>query len=643
VAVAIAVGGFFLLRRMVGQIARLAQDLRGAPGESGLPSPGAVRPTSVPGFGEVSEIGQVADGLRHMLGDLRGATQRLEDLVFKLGTLNEMVEIAARIPRIQDLLGIVLDSTMRAVHATIGSIMILDKDGQTLRLAASRGIPDEVIDQVGVKVGEGIAGKVVQLGQAVLVDDIATDPRFQRPSGPQYANGSFICMPIRVADRVIGVVNMAKKTTGPDALRPAPFSPVDLQFLNALMTYVGYAVDNARLLEEAQTSASRLQGVVDDLKTTQAAYVRAETLRAIGQLSSGVAHHLNNLFAVILGRVELLLRRVEDGEIRRALEIVLRTAQDGAEVVRRVQRFSRVQPVAAPAAVDLNDLATEVVELTRPRWYDEAQLQGRGVEVVVEAGRVPAVAGEPAALREVLMNLVLNALDALPQGGRVTIRTWAASDRVHVAVADTGTGMSDVVRQQALEPFFTTKGPKSTGLGLSVAYGTIERHGGTLVIDSEEGHGTRVTVTLPAAGRGAAVAVAPPTVLATAPLRVLVIDDEPDVRATLVDMLEAQGHTVVQAPGGREGLGLMETGPPVDLVLTDLGMPGMTGWDVARQIRERWPVVPVGLMTGWGEQQLTPVERSRVSFVITKPFDLDALSLALAEIRPRLQSGHEAA
>jgi signal transduction histidine kinase/CheY-like chemotaxis protein len=521
--------------------------------------------------------------------------------------------------------------------------MILDKDGQTLRLAASRGIPDEVIDQVGVKVGEGIAGRVVQLGQPVLVDDIATDPRFERPSGPQYANGSFICMPIRVADRVIGVVNMAKKAAGPDALRPAPFSPVDLQFLNALMTYVGYAVDNARLLEEAQTSASRLQGVVDDLKTTQAAYVRAETLRAIGQLSSGVAHHLNNLFAVILGRVELLLRRVQDGEIRRALEIVLRTAQDGAEVVRRVQRFSRVQPVTAPAAVDLNHLATEVVELTRPRWYDEAQLQGRHVEVAVEAGHVPAVAGEPAALREVLMNLVLNALDALPQGGRVTIRTWAAGDRVHVAVADTGTGMSDIVRQQALEPFFTTKGPKSTGLGLSVAYGTIERHGGTLVIDSEEGHGSRVTVTLPAAGRGAAVTAAPPTVLATAPLRVLVIDDEPDVRATLVDMLEAQGHTVVQAPGGREGLGLMETGPPVDLVLTDLGMPGMTGWDVARQIRERWPVVPVGLMTGWGEQQLTPVERSRVSFVITKPFDLEALSLALAEIRPRARSGHEAA
>jgi CheY-like chemotaxis protein len=204
-------------------------------------------------------------------------------------------------------------------------------------------------------------------------------------------------------------------------------------------------------------------------------------------------------------------------------------------------------------------------------------------------------------------------------------------------------GMSDTVRQQALEPFFTTKGPKSTGLGLSVAYGTVERHGGTLVIDSVEGQGTRVTVALPAAVRGAPVAAAPPAMPATMPLRILVVDDEPEVRATLVDMLEAQGHTVVQAPGGREGLGLMETGPPMDLVLTDLGMPGMTGWDVARQIRERWPTVPVGLMTGWGEQQLTAAERSRVTFVITKPFDLGALSLALAEIRPQGRSGHQAA
>ena len=152
------------------------------------------------------------------------------------------------------------------------------------------------------------------MGEPVLVDDIASDPRFNKANDPQYGNGSFICMPIRVGDRVIGVINMAKRRDGvvSDALRPPPFSSTDLQFLNALMTYIGYAVDNSRLLEEAQSSASQLQNVVDDLKSTQGQLVRGETLRAMGQLSSGMAHHLNNLFAVILGRVELMMGKVQE-------------------------------------------------------------------------------------------------------------------------------------------------------------------------------------------------------------------------------------------------------------------------------------------------------------------------------------------
>src|SRR6266404_5108807 len=347
---------------------------------------------------------------------------------------------------------------MRAVRATVGSIMILDRERTVLKLAASRGIPDEVIPAIEVKVGEGVAGKVVEMGEPVLVDDIAADPRFNRTNNPQYGNGSFICMPIRVGDRVIGVINMAKKRDGgvSDALRLPPFGSTDLQFLNALMTYIGYAVDNSRLLEEAQSSASQLQGVVDDLKSTQAQLVRGETLRAMGQLSSGMAHHLNNLFAVILGRVELLMGKVQEASVRRSLEIIQRTAQDGAEVVRRVQRFSRVQPVSDAVAVDLNQLVQEVVELTRPRWQDEAQLRGSRIEIAVEAGVIGAAAGEPAPLRE-------------------------------------------EVRRRALEPFFTTKGPKATGLGLSVAYGTVQRYGGTLTVESTDGQGTTVEVSLPTA------------------------------------------------------------------------------------------------------------------------------------------------
>lgn len=638
-AVAVSVFGFFLFRRLMNQIARLAQGLQ-APGADRVAIPsGAMRAAAVPGLGHVTEIGQVADAFYHMLEDLRGSTQRLEDLVFKLGTLNEMVELAARIPRIQDLLALVLQTTMRAVRATIGSIMILDRERQTLRLAASRGIPDDIIGSAEVKVGEGIAGKVVELGEPVLVDDIEADPRFNKPNAAHYGSSSFISMPIRSGDRVIGVINMAKRKEegGAGGPRPQPFSSIDLQFLNALMTYIGYAVENARLLQEAQQSATQLQRVVDDLKTTQEQLVRGETLRAMGQLSSSMAHHLNNLFAVILGRTELALGPTEDPRVRHSLEIVQQTARDGAEVVRRVQRFSRLQPVSEPVAVDLNQLAQDVVDLARPRWQDEAQHGGVDIQVTVEAGAIPAAAGERAPLREVLLNLLLNALDAVPQGGRVTFKTWAANGWIYCAVTDTGTGMSDEVRRRVLEPFFTTKGPKSTGLGLSVAYGTVQRHGGILTIDSAEGRGTTVTIRLPRAGATAA----PDTTAsrsarpAGTSLRILVIDDEPPVRETLADMLADQGHIVLQAAGGREALASLDAGESVDLLLTDVGMPDMTGWEVAQSVKSRWPGLPVGLVTGWGDQDLSDAERSLVSFVVTKPFDHALLRQALATVRPR--------
>jgi len=635
VAVAMSVLGYFILRRMMAQITRVAQGLQATVASGGAVAQEGGRPTAASGLSEVTEIAQLGDAFYRMLDDLRGATQRLEDLVFKLGTLNETVELAARIPQIKDLLGLVLQNTMRAVRATIGSIMILDPDRQALRVVVSQGLPNDA-SGAEVRVGEGIAGQVIERGEPVLVDDIETDPRFARPNAPRYGNGSFLCLPIRAGNRIIGVINMGNRNEGAGGARPLPFAPTDLQFLNTLMTYIGYSVDNARLLQEAQQSAQRLHGVVEDLKATQAAAVRGETLRAIGQLSSGVAHHLNNLLAVIIGRTELLLAKVRDPEVRRALEVVLMTTQDGAEVIRRVQRFSRVAPVAGFVPVDLNDLVREVVDLTRPRWYDEAQLRGARIDVVVEPGSIPAAAGEPAQLREVLMNLVLNAVDALPRGGRITIRTWVADERVHCAVADTGVGMAEAVRKHALEPFFTTKGPKSMGLGLSVAYGTIQRYEGTLGIESTEGQGTRVEISLPVApaDAGAGAGQGPPTAEAPeTPLRILVIDDDLRVRETLADTLEAHGHTVLQASGGEEALRLLAAGESVDLVLTDLGMPDMTGWDVARAVREGWPALPVGLVTGWGEQDLPPEEMSRVSFVIPKPFEYTRLEGALAAIR----------
>ncbi|HEX6775999.1 MAG TPA: GAF domain-containing sensor histidine kinase, partial [Methylomirabilota bacterium] len=511
-ALIIACLGFVVFRRMVDQISRLAVKVQIPSGETSAVSVG--EPQRVPGLGHVSEIGQLAGASQQMLDDLRASTQRLEDLVFKLGTLNELVELSARSPKIEDLLPSFLHTTMRAVHAGAGSIMLLDTEKGLLRSATSRGLPDELPESTEVAVGEGLAGTVAMRGDAIVIESMEKEVRF---AAVKPASGSFICMPLRAGDRVVGVMNLVRKEdAGTTPPTPRPFSTSELQFLTTLLTYIAYAVDNARLLGEAQESARQRQSVVDDLRATQAQLVRGETLSAIGKLASGMAHHLNNLFAVILGRLETLLVKVPaDPDARRYIEIIQRAAQDGAEVVRRVQRFSRVKPVSRATPVDLNQLAQEVLELTRPRWHDEAQLRQIRVDTELNLGSIRAVAGEIAPLREVLMSLVLNAIDAMPGGGQLTLRTWSDAKEVHCAVSDTGSGMSDEVRQRAVEPFFTTKGPKSTGLGLSVTYGIVQRHNGRIDIDTGLGRGTTVHITLPAM---------PPTVRAQPPLPVPLVE-----------------------------------------------------------------------------------------------------------------------
>ncbi|HEX9821641.1 MAG TPA: ATP-binding protein [Methylomirabilota bacterium] len=628
-AIFLALLGYVILRRLTDEIARLAEGFA-QPGAGGAAVPATT--AVVPGLGHVIEIGQIGDAFGRMLGDLRISTDRLEDLVFKLSTLNEVVELASRIPQLQDLLALVLERTMRTVRATIGSIMLLDHDRQVLRVVVARGLPDGVAGAAEVPVGEGVAGKVVQLGEPVLVEDITADPRFGKPSDPRYGSGAFMCLPVRVEDRIIGVVNLAKSA----AAAPSPaFSPTDLQFLNTLMTHIAYAVDNARLLQEAQLSTTRLRRAMEDLHTTQTRVVEGATLRAVGQMASGMAHHVNNLLAVISGRTQLLLARVTAPEIRRPLEVVQRATFDAAEVVRRVLGFTAVQAVAATAPVDLNEIVREVVELTRPRWRDEAQIRSLAIDVRLELSGVPRVAGEAAGLREVAMNLLFNAIDALKEGGTIRVSTWAADDWVYCAIADDGVGMSDEVRRRAFEPFFTTKGPQGTGLGLSVAHTIVQRHRGELSLRPNDGGGTVVTLRLPRATPGASgveEVPAPPGL----PLRVLVIDDEASVREALADTLVDEGHTVIQAASGREGLARLTEGAAVDVVVTDLGMPEMTGWDVARTVRTQHPGLPVGLVTGWAVAlELSDDERRAVDFVIAKPYTIEALRAALAGIPPR--------
>ncbi len=386
------------------------------------------------------------------------------------------------------------------------------------------------------------------------------------------------------------------------------------------------ALENARLYTEAQRSLA-------DLQAAQEKLVQGATLRALGEMAAGASHHLNNLLTVVLGRAQLLLNAADAEPCRRPLQAIVRAAKDAAEVVRRVQRFARRDQSEERGYVDLNSLIQEVVEMTRTRWLDEAQARGSQIDVSLLPGPVPPVLANGTALREALMNILLNAVDVLPAGGQIEIRTFRDREHTCVTVADTGPGMSEEVRLRALEPFFTTKGPKGTGLGLSVSYGIIENHGGELGLESVPGRGTVVTIRLPimsAGPRERASSGRVEDLSVAARQHILIVDDEDEVRSMMADVVASQGHEVLQAGCGRDAISLLEGGAKVDLVLTDLGMPGMTGWDVARVIKSRWPLLPVGLVTGWGSQDVPAADRGLVIGTVAKPFTPEALSALIA-------------
>ena len=214
-------------------------------------------------------------------------------------------------------------------------------------------------------------------------------------------------------------------------------------------------------------------------------------------LASGVAHHLNNLLAVVLGRIEFLLQDTKEPRSVRSLKTAQRASLDAADVVRQLRSFGQTSPISEAVPLNLNQVAQEVFELTRRHWQDETRSGGTQIRASVEPGSIPTILGDPLSLREVLTSLFINAVKALPDGGQITVRTWASPQGVLCSVADTGVGMSKEVRERALQPFFTTKGPRSRGLGLSVAYAIVQAHGGDLAIDSAEGRGTTVTICLP--------------------------------------------------------------------------------------------------------------------------------------------------
>jgi len=470
----------------------------------------------------------------------------------------------------------------------------------------------------------GLMSVVRDTGRAIRTDDYEAEcARHGVPAIPSSAAlGHWLGVPMAAGDRVLGVL----------ALRGGerPFTERDERLLTNLAHLAALALRSARLFEDRTRAYREVAAAQDQL-------VRTEKLRALGEMASGVAHDFNNLLASILGRAQLVLQRIQNPQLRQWLQVIERAALDGARTVRRLQEFTRIRRDQPFVAVDLNQIVGEALEITQARWREEPMSRGVALDVRNELAAVPKVAGDPAELREALTNLILNAVDAMPDGGVLTLTTAVVDGEVVVTVGDTGVGIPHAIRDRIFDPFFTTKGPQGTGLGLSMTYGILERHGARIAVESDEGRGTTFRLTFMPTWELEAPEAAPavPVPAGEVSLRCLVVDDEPEVGAVLGDMLEAGGHRAVVVTDGGEAIARFGA-EPFDLVFTDLAMPRVSGWQVARAIKEMAPAVPVIIVTGFGVELSAEERRAHnVDLVLVKPLKIQEILDVVAQLARR--------
>ncbi|HTL93629.1 MAG TPA: ATP-binding protein, partial [Steroidobacteraceae bacterium] len=410
----------------------------------------------------------------------------------------------------------------------------------------------------------------------------------------------------------------------------------DCEFLRQLSEHVALAANQAQL-------RSALQGAYDDLRRTQQAVMQQERLRALGEMASGTAHNINNAISPVMLYTESLLE-TEPGLSPRArdyLQTIRRAIADVALMVTRMREFHRpVEAQMALAPVSLNELARQAADLTRARWSDVPQQRGAVVRMRMELEEdLPAVSGVASEVREALINLIFNAVDAMPTGGTLTLRTRHAPavegegpNCATIEVIDTGAGMDEDTRRRCLEPFFTTKGERGSGLGLAMVYGVVEHSGARIAIDSAPGLGTTVRLIFPAPS--AADSESMPVHCAVSALRILIVDDDPLLLKSLRDTLEGDGHSIVTAGGGREGIetfrSALERGQAFAVVITDLGMPYVDGRQVAAAVKEAAGSTRVVMLTGWGQRLASRGEIPPcVDRLLSKPPKLRELREAL--------------
>jgi len=605
------------------------------------------------------ELGELTDGFNDMLSEIqkrdaelrktkeeleKHVQERTQDLQLEIterkraegalheqftrtSLLNQITQVVTERQDLESILYVVLRQLEDHLAVDLGLVCLFERTAETLNVAALR-LKNPLLS-AKLDLHEGMVLSLDQTGlrplkhgETVCVPDTRKSPTVlaEKFAGAGYRSAAAV--PLMVEGKLFGTLIVTR-------LAAENFSEGDCEFLRTLSEQVAIAAHQAQLHAE-------LERAYNELRQTQNTVMQQERLKALGQMASGIAHDINNALSPVVGFADLLSKSEKTISTtgQKYLQYIKTAGEDIAHIVARLREFYRHRDDDEKLlALNLNDLAKQVIDMTRPRWRDIPQ--GRGVMVEMrtdfDAG-LPSLVGIESEVREALTNLILNAVDAIPNGGTITVRTAVGARELnagaptHVAleVSDTGIGMDEETRKRCLEPFFSTKGQRGTGLGLAMVYGVMERHEGSIDVASEMGRGTTMKLIFPLRRLSSHGTLEPGPEENSGPLHVLCIDDEPLVRELMREILEREGHKVHVADSGQGGVEAFRhafaRGTPFDAVITDLGMPYFDGRQVAKVIKRESPVTPIIMLTGWGafmkEDDDVP---SQVDGMLSKP------------------------
>jgi signal transduction histidine kinase/CheY-like chemotaxis protein len=581
--------------------------------------------------------------LRQEINDRQLAQKELAQQLARTKLLDHITQAIASHQDIQSILNVAVTELTHSFSADFSAVLLSRDSNPTFRVeAASERDPETTFLHWQTEkwsIPPSACGWSLEQTPPTFTPDTANNPLpvFQQLNELGMHSGA--ALPLRHDGQLKGVLLVGQRS-------PNGFTPGEQEFLRSLSEHVALAGHQANLYAE-------LQYAYDEIQQTQQTIMQHERLRALGQMASGVAHDINNALSPIGGFAEVVLATEQNlsDNSRKFLGIIKTSSDDIAQIVARLREFYRPRADLEPLLqIDVNRLIHQVVELTRPRWRDVAQRNGIHIETHLDLSPDnPSVLGIETELREALTNLIFNAVDALPQGGHLTLsshivrptglaRPETAPSFTILEVRDSGTGMTEEVRQHCLDPFYSTKGKRGTGLGLAMVYGTVERHEGRIEIESQPGKGTTIRLILPSRQNPANQSSPSPEILSpNTKLRILYVDDEPLLRELVSEILETDGHEVLCADGGPEALKVFhacrDKGHPVDVVITDFGMPVMDGAELTNRIKAISPASPVIMMTGWGKMMRGEEEvPAPVDALVSKPPRMPEIQAALRKV-----------